>query len=142
MTVCPTGATYQEEDGVVRVDKNKCIGCNYCKMACPYGARYMVEKWESYFPDGLPLSEYEEYAKNRWEEKSGVGVSTKCDFCFERRERGLEPACVAACPANARIFGDLDDPNSEPSILIRNHAGYVLNPEHGNKPRVYYLPLR
>lgn len=141
-TVCPTGATYQDPDGVVRVDKNKCIGCNYCKMACPYGARYMVEKWESYFPEGLPLSEYEEYSKERWIEKSGLGVSTKCDFCVERREKGLEPACVVACPAKARIFGDLDDPDSEPSKLIRSHRGYVLNPEHGNKPKVYYLPIR
>jgi len=142
-TVCPTGATYQTDDGVVHVDKNKCIGCNYCGMACPYGARYMVEKWESYFPEGLPLSEYEQFAKEQWETRSGVGVNTKCDFCAVRRANGnMEPACVRACPANARIFGDLSDPDSDVSILIRQHRGMPLNPEHGNKPRVYYLPVR
>ena len=141
-TVCPTGATYQSADGVVHVDKNKCIGCNYCAMACPYGARYMVDKWESYFPEGLPLSEYEQFAKQQWETRSGVGVNTKCDFCSDRRENGMEPACVRACPANARIFGDLSDPDSEVSTLIRRHRGMPLNPEHGNKPRVHYLPVR
>ena len=142
-TVCPTGATYKSEDGVVHVDKNKCIGCNYCAMACPYGARYMVEKWESYFPEGLPLSEYEKFAKAQWEERSGVGVNTKCDFCTVRRSNGVEkPACVVVCPAKARIFGDLDDPDSEVSVLIRTYRGMPLNPEHGNEPKVYYLPVR
>jgi len=130
MHVCPTGATYQTDDGVVHVDKNKCIGCNYCSIACPYGARYAVEEWESYFPEGLPLSEYEKFAKQQWEERSGVGVSTKCDFCSHRREDGMLPACVRAYP------------DSEVSQLIRKHGGMPLNPEHGNKPKVYYLPIR
>ncbi len=143
LEVCPTGATQVTEDGIVIVEKAKCIGCNYCKMACPYGARYMVEEWESYFPEGLPLSEYEQLAKKKWEEYSGIGVSTKCDFCIRRRSEGKEvPACVAVCPANARTFGDLDDLNSEVSILIKRYRGYVLNPEHGNEPKVYYLPPR
>ncbi len=142
MKVCPTGATYQDEDGVVRVDKDKCTGCKYCMMACPYGARYSVDGWESYYPDGLPLSEYEEYSKQQWEEKSGIGVATKCDFCAERRAEGKEPACVEACPAKARVFGDLDDPESEISYLIKTKRGYVLRPELGTKPKVYYLPPR
>ena len=142
MTVCPTGATYQEDDGVVRVNVDKCIGCNYCAMACPYGARYMVEEWESYFPKGIPLTVLEEFSKKQWEERSGVGVSTKCNFCVERRKDGKSPACVEVCPANARIFGDLNDPESEISILIRRGGAFVLNPEHGNKPKVHYLPAR
>ena len=108
-------------------------------MACPYGARYSVDEWESYFPDGLPLSPLEEYQKKAWTEKSGVGVATKCDFCLDRITEGLEPACVEACPAKARIFGDHDDPNSEISILIKKERGQVLNPEFGNEPKVYYL---
>ncbi len=83
-----------------------------------------MEKWESYFPEGLPLSPYEEFAKKAWEEKSGVGVATKCDFCQDRLAEGKEPACVEACPAKARIFGDLDDPNSEVSILIKTAPGH------------------
>ena len=142
MEVCPTGATQKTADGIVIVEQDKCMGCKYCIMACPYGARYSVEKWESYFPEGLPLSPYEEKARQAWEEKSGVGVATKCDFCLDRISEGLEPSCVAACPANARTFGDLDDPDSEITILVRRHRATVLNPELGNKPKVYYLEPR
>ena len=63
MEVCPTGATQKLDNGIVIVEKDKCMGCKYCVMACPYGARYSVEEWESYFPDGLPLSPYEQFAK-------------------------------------------------------------------------------
>ncbi|MHC4275638.1 MAG: 4Fe-4S dicluster domain-containing protein [Planctomycetota bacterium] len=142
MEVCPTGATQKQDDGIVIVDKDKCMGCKYCIMACPYGARYSVEKWESYFPDGLELSPYEEFAKQAWETKFGCGVATKCDFCRDRLADGREPACVEVCPAKARTFGDLDDPDSEVSVLIRRHRGTVLNPELGNEPKVYYLEPR
>ena len=142
MKVCPTGATYQTEDGIVRVDKDKCIGCKYCMMACPYGARYSVHEWKSYFPEGLPLSEYEQHSKQVWEEKRGVGVATKCDFCIDRRAEGRECACNQACPAKARVFGDLDDPESEISYLIKTRRGFVLRPEVGTEPKVYYLPPR
>jgi molybdopterin-containing oxidoreductase family iron-sulfur binding subunit len=140
--VCPTGATFMQENGIVVVNKDACMGCKSCLMACPYGARYTVESWESYFPEGLPLSEYEEFAKQQWEENSGCGVATKCDFCEDRLGTDKEPACVEACPANARTFGDLDDKNSEVSILIRRHRGQQLNPELGNNPKVYYLMPR
>jgi molybdopterin-containing oxidoreductase family iron-sulfur binding subunit len=142
LEVCPTGATVKTEDGIVIVEKDKCMGCKYCMMACPYGARYSVDSWESYFPDGLPLSEYEEFQKVAWEEQSGVGVATKCDFCRDRIAEGQVPACVEVCAAVARTFGDLDDPDSEVSILIRRHRGQPLNPELGNKPKVYYLAPR
>jgi Fe-S-cluster-containing dehydrogenase component len=139
LEVCPTGATQKLDNGIVIVDKDKCMGCKACIMACPYGARYSVEKWESYFPDGLELSPLEEFQKKEWEEKSGCGVATKCDFCADRLAEDRDPACVEVCPAKARIFGDLDDPGSEVSILIKRHRGEVLNPELGNKPNVYYL---
>jgi len=141
-TVCPTGATGQQDDGIVFVDKEKCMGCKYCAMACPYGARYHVDKWESYFPEGAPISEYEEYAKEKWESQAGTGVSTKCDFCRDNLAKGRDPECVIACPAKARTFGDLDDPRSEVSELIKKYRGSVLNPELGNDPSVYYLPPR
>jgi molybdopterin-containing oxidoreductase family iron-sulfur binding subunit len=142
LEVCPTGATVKQDDGIVIVEKDKCMGCKYCIMACPYGARYTVSKWESYFPEGLPLSPYEEFARKAWEEKSGCGVATKCDFCKDRLAEGKEPACVEACPAKARTFGDLDDLNSEVSILISRYRGEVLHSELGNKPKVYYLAPR
>jgi Fe-S-cluster-containing dehydrogenase component len=140
--VCPTGATFKQEDGIVVVDKEICMGCKYCLMGCPYGARYSVEEWESYFPDGLELSPYEEFAKSAFEEKSGIGVATKCDFCIDRLAEGKEPSCVQACPADARTIGDLDDLESEPAILIRRHRGTQLNPELGNEPKVFYLSPR
>jgi Fe-S-cluster-containing dehydrogenase component len=142
MEVCPTGATQKRDDGIVIVEKDKCMGCKACIMACPYGARYSVEKWESYFPDGLELTPYEEFTKQAWEEKSGNGVATKCDFCLDRIGEGQDPSCVEACAANARTFGDLDDPHSEISVLIKKYRGEVLNPEIGNKPKVYYLTPR
>jgi len=142
LEVCPTGATQQQADGIVIVDKSRCMGCKYCIMACPYGARYSVDQWESYFPEGLPLSPYEEYQRATWEEQSGLGVATKCDFCRDRLAEGSVPACVEACPAKARTFGDLDDPDSELSFLIKQYRGAVLNPELGNHPKVYYLSPR
>jgi Fe-S-cluster-containing dehydrogenase component len=101
-----------------------------------------VEEWESYFPDGIELSPYEEFTKQAWEEKSGCGAATKCDFCIDRIESEKDPACVECCPANARTFGDLDDLESEASILIKRHRAQPLNPELGNDPKVYYLPPR
>lgn len=150
--VCPTNATTQRPDGVVVIDKEKCIGCKYCMMACPYGSRMFLKKWESYFPndeslkDIFPectkLSPIEEYAKKRWIEKYGEGTVSKCSFCVERVEKGLKPACVETCPGKARYFGDLDDPESEVSQLIKIKRGFQLNPEFGTDPAVYYLPVR
>lgn len=142
LKVCPTGATQQRVDGVVFVDHEKCIGCKYCMMACPYGARHPAGPWTSYFPDGHPLTEFEEYARKRWVGAHGEGTSTKCDFCKERVEKGLQPSCVQACPAKARYFGDLEDPDSEVAMLIRTERGFQLNPEFGTDPSVYYLPAR
>jgi molybdopterin-containing oxidoreductase family iron-sulfur binding subunit len=103
-------------------------------MACPYGARYYQDVERDYF--GLGANAYEEqvYAAH------DVGVVEKCDFCRSRLERGEEPACSANCMCKARIFGDLEDPNSEVSRLIREEGGFQLNPELGTDPSVYYLP--
>lgn len=141
--VCPTGATKQNEEGIVTVDKKLCMGCAACMMACPYGQRHVVTKWETYYPAAEGgLDPYQAYCKKKWEDKNGYGVATKCDFCYDRVQKGEQPGCVKSCPAKARIFGDLNDPESEVSVLLRRERGYQLNPEFGTNPSVYYLPAR
>lgn len=122
VTVCPTGASYKrEEDGIVLINADTCIGCKLCSWACPYGAR-----------------EYD----------SDDGVMKKCTLCIDRiynenlPESEREPACVTACPAGARHFGDLGDPDSDISKLSVSRGGYALMPESGMKPVNQYLPPR
>jgi len=143
VAVCPTGAAIKREDGIVVVDHNKCVGCRYCVLACPYGARYFTDKWQDYFTgEDKPSSRYAEYSKKKWLAESDRGVVTKCTFCVERVEKGLKPACVLCCTTEARTFGDLDDSNSEVSKLIKKRHGFRLKEEVGTKPCVYYLPAR
>lgn len=132
--VCPSGASYQQEDGLVLIDRNKCVGCKYCIVACPYGARYFNENSRGYFSEDLTPYEKQMYRDHN------AGVVEKCNFCIERLATGREPACVATCIAKARYFGDLDDPDSEVSRLIRRKHGFRLLRELGNNPSVYYLP--
>ena len=122
VTVCPTGASYKRtEDGIVLVDQNKCMGCNYCSWACPYGARELDR---------------------------ASGTMKKCTLCVDRiYDQTLDiedrqPACVLTCPAHARMFGDLDDPDSAVSKTVREREGYQLMPELGYNPTNHYLPPR
>ena len=111
--VCPVGATWKRaEDGIVVIDQDICIGCKYCIQACPYDIRFLNED---------------------------TGTAEKCDFCIHRVSQGLEPACVEACPARARIFGDINDPDSEVSKLIAQNPVTVLRPEQGTEPNVFYI---
>ena len=118
--VCPTGASYKrEEDGIVLVNADTCIGCKLCSWACPYGAR-----------------EYDDTE----------GVMKKCTLCVDRiyntnlPEESRVPACVSTCPAGARHFGDFNDPESEVSKLSEARGGYALMPEQECKPVNRYLP--
>ena len=131
--VCPSGATSQRSDGIVTIDYDKCIGCRYCMMACPYNVRIFMDEVTGYFSQGL--TPYEERKYQEWQ----VGTVSKCNFCVERVDQGQEPACVVACPCGARVFGDLDDPDSEVSRLIREFRGTQLRSEAGTDPSVYYL---
>lgn len=131
--VCPVEATYKAEDGRVLIDYDRCIGCRYCMAACPYNAR--VFNWSE------PVREPGHSYGDKKVPVRKVGVVEKCSMCKERTDEGLEPMCVVCCPAEARIFGDLDDPNSEVSRLVREKNGKQLLSEKGTKPQIYYLGL-
>lgn len=130
--VCPTGATYQRSDGIVMQDYDVCIGCRYCMMACPYDVRFFMDEIQRYYEEP---NQYEDETYAQFQ----VNTVTKCIFCYHRVDQGLDPACVITCPTECRIFGDLNDPDSHPSRLIRERRGYVLRPETGADPRVYYI---
>jgi dimethyl sulfoxide reductase iron-sulfur subunit len=134
LTVCPTGATYKRPDGIVLIDHNKCIGCRYCVLACPYESRQSMRQIDNYFGPGT-VTPYETMKH----EDLDKGTAVKCTFCVTRVEQGKKPACVETCPALARFFGDLDDPQSEVSVLIASKRGKVLKEELGTKPSVYYI---
>ena len=129
--MCPTGATYKDEKGRVEIDYDKCIGCRMCMAACPYNAR--VFNW----------SKPERSTGANWGDGRvpvrPKGVAEKCTLCKERTDDGDVPMCVACCPARARIFGDLDDPDSEISKVIRENQAYVLLEEQGTQPKVHYF---
>lgn len=133
--VCPTGATYQRSDGIIAVNQSMCIGCKYCMVACPYQARSIPETSEGYYPE-YGLTAFEQQGIKRHKK----GAPSKCVFCYERVEQGKEPACVIACPAHARIFGDLNEPNSEISRLIKQYQTFRFSEELGTGPSVFYIP--
>jgi molybdopterin-containing oxidoreductase family iron-sulfur binding subunit len=132
--VCPTGATYQQADGLILIDSAKCIGCKACMVACPYDSRYIFENKKGYFPEGLTPFEAQAYAKHV------QGTVQKCTFCAHRLETGLTPFCVDNCITGALIFGDLDDPNSPANKALREARGILrLKEELGTKPSIFYL---
>ena len=114
VTVCPTKASFKREDGIVEVDPHKCIGCQYCMAACPYAVRYFH-----------PV----------------MKIVRKCNFCSHRVDNGHKPACVDVCPVNARIFGNLDDPNNEVAILKSTNPVQSIKPDAGTEPNVCYIGL-
>jgi tetrathionate reductase subunit B len=112
--VCPVGATFSTEDGVVLIDSNRCIGCRYCIQACPYGARYLDPRTKT---------------------------ADKCTFCYHRVRKGLLPACVEVCPTQARIFGDLRSKASRLVRFARMNKIHVLKPALNTEPKVYYAQM-
>lgn len=112
--VCPVGASFDSPEGIVLVDQNYCIGCGYCVQACPYGCRYIHPE---------------------------KGVADKCTLCYHRLEKGLDPACMMICPTHARIYGDLNDKNSEVSLFLKEHNCAVLKPQLNTHAKLYYNDL-
>lgn len=144
--VCPVKATYHRSDGLVVMDYDRCIGCRYCEVACPYDARKF--NWEARTDENpyIPTWGIAEV------QRRPRGVVEKCTFCIHRIDDGLKqglvpgedpeatPACVNVCPVNARTFGDLKDPNTQISKLVANNPTVILREELGTKPSVLYIP--
>lgn len=157
---CPTQAMYVGQGGLVLHDPDKCIGCRYCIANCPYGVisynwRKPHGEWnakdilikgctssaqEMLAKSGAPGMPY--YNPDREATLAGIrpaGVVEKCNFCDHRLAQGKLPYCVEACPADARIFGDLDDPRSEVSKLLGKYKPYRLKENLGTQPKVFYI---
>ena len=142
--VCPTTATKKRADGIVTIDYDLCIGCAYCMVACPYEARSKSAK--PLFAYGEPTAS--ETAR-RHDER--IAVATKCTFCVDRIDAGLEqgktpgvdpeatPACVNSCIAQALAFGNLDDPQSNVSRLLAENEHFRMHEELGTGPNLFYL---
>ena len=158
--VCPVGARFKQEDGLVLSDFDRCIGCRYCEVACPYGVNYFNWKHpeENYYLDwddpeleevtggAVPPYANPDLGQPHGTEGRNVagggntkGVTEKCTFCVQRLEKGLLPACVANCPVSVFAFGDLDDPGSAVSTAVAGRPHFSLLEEAGTKPRVFYL---
>jgi phenylacetyl-CoA:acceptor oxidoreductase subunit 1 len=140
--VCPSTATRKRPDGIVTVDYDLCIGCAYCAVACPYQARYKVDRREFAFEKAMP---------NEPQDDKRIGVATKCTFCVERIDAGLAkglkpgvdpeatPACVNSCIAKALHFGDADDPQSNISELLAENRFFRMHEALGTGPNFFYL---
>ena len=157
---CPTRAMHKLDNGITMHDPDKCIGCKYCEFNCPYGVIYF--NWEkphkfwrseqAVIPGGT-ASPQEEVAKvggkvipyyNPERDRTlpairPKGVVEKCTFCDHRVKNKQLPYCVEACPANARVFGDLSDPKSEVSVLLGKFQPFRLREEIGTEPHVFYI---
>jgi Fe-S-cluster-containing dehydrogenase component/DMSO reductase anchor subunit len=145
MHVCPSTATRQRADGIVTIDYDICIGCAYCDVACPYQARFKIDAPLFAYGDAALKNEIEREDPHR------IGVAQKCTFCSDRIDFGLAndltpgldaratPACVNACIADALHFGDIDDPNSNVSRLLREQRHFRMHEEVATEPGFYYL---
>ncbi len=132
--VCPVKATWKEEDGIVVIDYDWCIGCRYCMAACPYDGRRF--NWSAPEVPEEEVNLVQHYLGNRLRSK---GVMEKCTFCIQRSRDGKNPACVEACPTGARIFGNLLDPDSDIRWVLANKKVFRLKEDLGTEPKFWYF---
>lgn len=131
--VCPVEATWQEDDGLVVIDYDWCVGCRYCLAACPYDGRRF--NWKQPHVPEEEVNKEQHYLGNRMRKQ---GVMEKCTFCIQRSREGKNPACVEACPTGARTFGNLLDPNSELRYILDNKKVFRLKEDLGTEPKFWY----
>jgi len=129
LSVCPTGATYRLDNGIIKVDESRCMGCRACAMACPYDARIEVT-----YEDVEKGREF--YGPDYRRKNPSMDKST---FCDHRVAEGRKPACVETCVGSARMFGDLHDPNDPVAQLVASGVAQPLMPHLGTKPHVFYI---
>lgn len=141
LNVCPVGATFRNEEGVILINHERCIGCRLCMAACPYGARSF--NWKQ--PENPPGAQFSEYSPE-YPVPHRVGTVEKCMFCAHRTGKKL-PACVEGCPMNAIYFGDLVEDIAtngkevvQLSAFIAENNAFRLKEELGTRPRVWYIP--
>ncbi|MEE9298929.1 MAG: 4Fe-4S dicluster domain-containing protein [Acidimicrobiia bacterium] len=158
--VCPVGARFKREDGLVLTDFDRCIGCRYCELACPYGVNYFnwAKPEKRYYLDfddpdlervtGGAMPPYENpdldrlYGEEQRRTAGGghfKGVMEKCTFCVHRIDKGLDPACAANCPVQALVFGDLEDRDSRIAEMVNERPHFRLLEEVGTQPSVLYF---
>jgi phenylacetyl-CoA:acceptor oxidoreductase subunit 1 len=146
LSVCPTGATYQRPDGIVDINYERCAGCGYCIVACPYQARTIYDEEHDFEVNEMSRRLGVSYA-----ETDLGGVCTKCNFCRDRIDAGLalglrpgvdpeaSPVCMNSCSAHAICFGDMDDEGDPVSVLVKGNKTSRLQQELGTEPSVYFI---
>ncbi len=155
IAACPVEpkAIFKLPNGITMNSQERCIGCRACEHACPYDVISYNPQGEDVHPDwqrdearelvekvgGNTVPWYNPDPGNTWAAIREPHKVEKCSFCHHRVEVGEQPWCVEVCPATARFFGDLDDPNSEVSTLLAENEHFVLQPEAGTEPQVYYI---
>ncbi|MHC5024267.1 MAG: 4Fe-4S dicluster domain-containing protein [Planctomycetota bacterium] len=132
--VCPVEATWKEEDGIVVVDYNWCIGCRYCEAACPYHARRF--NWKKPRIPADEVNPEQGYLSNRIRPQGAV---EKCHYCLHRTREGRLPACLEACPTGARVFGNIHDPDSDVRWILENKRVFILKEDLGYRPSFFYF---
>ncbi len=132
--VCPVQATWREDDGLVVIDYDWCVGCRYCMAACPYDGRRF--NWSTPKVPEEDVNKNQHYLGNRMRKK---GVMEKCTFCVQRSRAGKNPACVEACPTGARIFGNLLDPDSTIRWVLEHKKVFRLKEDLGTEPKFWYF---
>ena len=148
-------AISKNEYGVVLIDYDKCIGCHYCAVSCPYGVPQISEQVKPLYPDDQEQTLYEQLALNERHptHRKKKNVAEKCTFCWHKLEPAIAngeadqigkkpeytPSCDLVCPVDARSFGDIDDSESEVSKRIGQKKATQLKKEYGTQPQVYYV---